>query len=79
MGFGKFEPKKVTWERGMPLNKSIDRERASLIVRGLSQDRFIGALPVGVVLLILFPILVYKIYPPETKNSKGVPPWAAQE
>lgn len=40
---------------------------------------FLASLPVGVVLLILFPILVYKIYPPEIKNSKGVPPWAAQE
>jgi L-tartrate/succinate antiporter len=40
---------------------------------------FMAALPVGVVLLIFFPILVYKIYPPEIKNSTGVPPWAARE
>jgi hypothetical protein len=41
MEFRKFEPKKGTWERGMPLNKSIDRERAGLIIKGLSQDRLI--------------------------------------
>ena len=40
---------------------------------------FMAFLPVGVVLLILTPILVYFIYPPEIKNSREVPPWAAQE
>jgi L-tartrate/succinate antiporter len=40
---------------------------------------FMGFLPVGVFLLIAMPYLVYKIYPPEIKTSKEVPPWAAQE
>jgi len=38
-----------------------------------------ASLPVGVVLLILTPLLVYFIYPPEIKSSREVPPWAAQE
>ena len=40
---------------------------------------FFGFLPVGLVLLIAMPYLAYKIYPPEIKTSKEVPPWAAQE
>jgi L-tartrate/succinate antiporter len=40
---------------------------------------FFGFLPVGVVLLLATPLLAYKIYPPEIKTSKEVPPWAAQE
>jgi L-tartrate/succinate antiporter len=35
---------------------------------------FMAALPVGVVLLILFPILVYKIYPPRAKTARGFHP-----
>lgn len=40
---------------------------------------FLGFLPVGIILLVFLPLLVYKIYPPEIKNSKEVPPWAARE
>jgi L-tartrate/succinate antiporter len=40
---------------------------------------FFGFLPVGIVLLLATPLLAYKIYPPEIKTSKEVPPWAAQE
>jgi len=40
---------------------------------------FIGFLPMAIVLIIATPYLAYKIYPPEIKNSKEVPPWAAQE
>jgi L-tartrate/succinate antiporter len=40
---------------------------------------FFGFLPVGIVLLICMPLLAYKIYPPEIKNSTEVPPWAARE
>jgi citrate:succinate antiporter/L-tartrate/succinate antiporter len=40
---------------------------------------FMGFLPVGVPLLLLLPLLVYWIYPPEIKASEGVPAWAAQE
>lgn len=38
-----------------------------------------GFLPVGIVLLILVPLLVYVIYPPEIKTSKEIPHWAAGE
>lgn len=40
---------------------------------------FVGFLPVAVVLLILTPLLVYWLYPPEIKVSKEIPAWAAQE
>jgi citrate:succinate antiporter/L-tartrate/succinate antiporter len=38
-----------------------------------------GFLPVGVVLLILVPLLVYVIYPPQVKISKEIPQWAGGE
>ncbi len=38
-----------------------------------------GFLPVGIVLLILVPLLVFAIYPPEIKTSKEIPHWAAGE
>jgi citrate:succinate antiporter/L-tartrate/succinate antiporter len=38
-----------------------------------------GFLPVGVVLLILVPLLVYVIYPPQVKISKEIPQWASGE
>lgn len=40
---------------------------------------FIGFLPIGVVLLVLTPLLVYWLYPPEIKASKEIPVWASQE
>jgi citrate:succinate antiporter/L-tartrate/succinate antiporter len=40
---------------------------------------FQGFLPVGIVLFLLVPALVYFIYPPEIKESKEIPQWAAQE
>jgi L-tartrate/succinate antiporter len=39
----------------------------------------IGFLPVGVLLFILVPYLVYIIYPPTLKISNDVPVWAANE
>ncbi|MCL5951913.1 MAG: anion permease [Chloroflexi bacterium] len=38
-----------------------------------------GFLPVGIVLFLLLPVLVYLIYPPEVKVSKEIPQWAGQE
>jgi L-tartrate/succinate antiporter len=35
--------------------------------------------PVGIVLILLLPLLVYWIYPPEVKESSEVPAWAAGE
>ncbi len=40
---------------------------------------FVGFLPVGVILLVALPVLVYKIYPPEIKSSLEVPKWAGEE
>ncbi len=42
-------------------------------------DWFIGFLPVGLVLFVLTPALVYRLYPPEVKTSAEVPVWAGQE
>lgn len=38
-----------------------------------------GFLPVGIVLILATPYLIYKIYPPEIKNSGEVTAWASQE
>ena len=40
---------------------------------------FMGFLPIGLLLIVLVPLLVYLVYPPEIKTSKEVPVWAAQE
>jgi anion transporter len=40
---------------------------------------FMGFLPIAIVLLVLVPILVYVIYPPEIKTSKEIPEWAGGE
>jgi len=40
---------------------------------------FVGFLPVGVVLFISLPFLIYKLYPPEIKVSTEVPRWAKNE
>jgi anion transporter len=39
----------------------------------------LGVLPVGLVLIVPLPLLVYLIYPPEVKSSPEVPSWAAGE
>ena len=40
---------------------------------------FMGFLPMGVVLLLTLPLLIYLIYPPEIKGSTEVPAWAGEE
>ncbi len=40
---------------------------------------FVGFLPVGVILFSVLPYLIYKIYPPEIKESGEVQAWASQE
>ena len=40
---------------------------------------FLGFLPVGAILLIVLPLLIYKLYPPEIKSSQEVPAWAGEE
>jgi L-tartrate/succinate antiporter len=42
-------------------------------------DWFKGFAPVGFVLLLLVPFLLYKLYPPEIKESPEAPRWAADE
>lgn len=39
----------------------------------------VGFLPVGVILLLVLPYLIYKIYPPEIKTSTEVPAWASEQ
>ena len=39
----------------------------------------IGFLPVGVILILLLPVLVYKIYPPEVTSNEKIPSWASRE
>lgn len=40
---------------------------------------FLAFAPVGVVLLLVFPWLAYKLYPPTLKTSEDAPRWAAEE
>ncbi len=40
---------------------------------------FMAFAPVGILLLLLVPLLVYFIYPPEVKQGDEVPKWAAAE
>jgi L-tartrate/succinate antiporter len=40
---------------------------------------FVGFLPVGIVLILVLPYLIYKIYPPEIKHSAEVQTWASEE
>jgi L-tartrate/succinate antiporter len=42
-------------------------------------DWFIYFAPAGILLLVLVPLLVYWIYPPEVKQGAEVPAWAAKE
>lgn len=40
---------------------------------------FVGFAPVGIILIAVLPLLVYKLYPPTVKVSDEVPAWAARE
>jgi L-tartrate/succinate antiporter len=42
-------------------------------------DWFRGFAPAGFLLLAAVPILIYKIYPPETREAPQAPRWAAEE
>jgi L-tartrate/succinate antiporter len=42
-------------------------------------DWFLYFAPVGILLLVLVPLLVYWIYPPQVKEGAEVPAWAAKE
>jgi L-tartrate/succinate antiporter len=40
---------------------------------------FMGFLPVGIILFLLVPFLLYKIYPPEIKTTPKAPEWASEQ
>ena len=42
-------------------------------------DWFVAFAPVGIVLLLALPLLVYVVYPPEVKRGDAVPKWAQGE
>lgn len=42
-------------------------------------DWFLAAAPFGIVMLLVLPLLIYWIYPPEIKEGEAVPKWAASE
>ena len=42
-------------------------------------DWFFAAAPFGIVMLLLLPLLIYWVYPPEIKEGDAVPQWAASE
>ncbi len=43
------------------------------------REWFLGFLPVGGLLIMVLPFLVFKIYPPEIRSSKNVQGWARDE
>ena len=53
--------------------------RTTLHIQVTWSGWFLGFLPVGVILLFATPWLVYKLYPPELKESPEVPAWARAE
>ncbi len=57
----------------------LDLARTATGVHISWSDWFVGFLPIGVVLLLTLPWLVYRLYPPGIRSSVEVPRWAAQE
>src|SRR5262245_19618552 len=56
---------------------SVMRQTAGVTVTWL--DWFVGFAPVGIVLLLVLPWLLYTIYPPEIQTAPEAPRWAAQQ
>lgn len=56
---------------------SLMKESASISVGWIEWS--LGFLPVGLVLFLSLPVLVYLVFPPEVKISREVPVWAAGE
>jgi L-tartrate/succinate antiporter len=56
---------------------SVMRQTANVSVTWL--EWFVGFAPVGIVLLIVVPWLLYTIYPPEIRTAPEAPRWAAQQ
>ena len=53
------------------------RQTAGVTVSWL--DWFVGFAPVGIVLLVVVPLLLYMIYPPEIRTAPEAPRWAAEQ
>jgi L-tartrate/succinate antiporter len=56
---------------------ALMRDRAHLSIGWT--DWAVGFLPVGLVLFVSLPLVVYLVYPPRVKISREVPLWAARE
>ena len=56
---------------------TVMRQTAGVTVTWL--DWFVGFAPVGFLLLLIVPWLLYKIYPPEIRRAPEAPRWAAQQ
>jgi L-tartrate/succinate antiporter len=56
---------------------TVMRQTAGVTVTWL--DWFVGFAPVGLVLIVVVPFLLYKIYPPEIRRAPEAPRWAAGE
>ncbi|HLG59064.1 MAG TPA: DASS family sodium-coupled anion symporter [Vicinamibacterales bacterium] len=56
---------------------SIIRQTAGVTVSWT--DWFVGFAPVGITLLVLTPLLLYKIYPPGIRRAPEAPRWAAEQ
>ena len=56
---------------------SVMRQTAGVTVTWL--EWFVGFAPVGFLLLLVVPWLLYKIYPPEIRTAPEAPRWAAQQ
>jgi L-tartrate/succinate antiporter len=56
---------------------SVMRQTAGVTVTWL--EWFVGFAPVGFLLLLVVPWLLYKIYPPEIRHAPEAPRWAAQQ
>ncbi len=56
---------------------TVIRQTANVTVTWL--EWFVGFAPVGVVLFVILPWLLYRIYPPEIRVAPEAPRWAAQQ
>lgn len=63
----------LTAMAGNPLAQEL---AATMGVEITWMDWFLGALVPGIISLILVPIILYKIYPPEIKETPNAPQWA---
>ncbi len=67
----------LTGQAPNPLALSLLNKQGVSVVDWLSW--FIAFAPVGVILLIITPLLIYYIYPPEIKGSIQIAKWADEE